>query len=163
MQTYNHDIVTIWNMINRFIREAMKQQSSSNSQVNQFDLERLKSYFSAIRFFHDQVQAAPDLDLPETTPRLYDLRTIPEVPEMNNESLAHLCRLLELGRDELANSQSAMQGAKLISFDSVRLLQIINKCEAFLADFVEIATPLDLPESNPRVGVTGDGRKGVGI
>lgn len=161
MQTYNTDIVGLYNRMNRFIREAMKQQSSSNSQVNSFDLARLKSYMSAIRFYHDHVQGAPELDLPETAPRLYELRDVPAVPEMENESLADICRLLELGRDELVNSQSSRQGAKLITFDSVRLLQIVEKCERFLADYVEQATPLDLPESSPRVPVTGPGQQGI--
>ena len=161
MQTYNHDIVGIFNRVNRFIREAMKQQSSSVSQINAFDQARLKSYLSAIRFYHDHVQSAPDLDLPETSPRLYELRAIPVVPEMENESLADVCRLLELGRDELLNSQSARLGAKLMSFDSVRLLQIVEKCEKFMSDYVENATPLDLPESSPRVPVTGHGNQGI--
>lgn len=161
MQTMNHDIVGIYNRINRFISEAMKNASSSNSQVNQFDLARLKSYMSAIRFYHDHVQGAPDLDLPETTPRLYELRPAPQVPDMENESLADICRLLELGRDELINSQSARQGAKLIGFDSVRFLQVVEKCEKFLADYVEKATPLDLPESSPRAEVTGPGQQGI--
>lgn len=159
--TYNHDVLGLYNRINRFIQEAMKQSSSSVSQVNEFDLSRLKSYMSAIRFYHDHIQAEPNLDLPETSPRLYELRPAPVVPEMENESLADICRLLELGRDELMNSQSARLGAKLISFDSFRLLQIVEKCERFLSDYVEQATPLDLPESSPRVAVTGDGKKGI--
>lgn len=161
MQTYNHDIVGLWNRINKFIIEAMKAQSSNLSQVNGFDINRLKSYLSAIRFYHDHVQSAPDLDLPETTPRLYALREAPVVPEMENESLADICRLLELLRDELVNSQSSRQGAKLVSFDSIRLLQVVEKCEKFMSDYVEQATPLDLPESSPRAAMTGDGRKGI--
>lgn len=160
-QTYNHDIVGIYNRMNRFIVEAMKQQSSSSSEVNAFDLNRLKTYMSAIRFYHDHVQAAPDLDLPETTPRVYTLRERPVVPDMENESLADICRLLELGRDELVDSQSSRKGAKLISFDAARLIQIVEKCEKFLADYVEQATPLDLPESTPRAAVTGPGRTGI--
>jgi len=161
MQTYNHDIVGIFNRMNRFIREAMKSQSSGVSQVNAFDQERLKSYLSAIRYYHDHVQGAPDLDLPETSPRLYELRLNPEVPDMENESLADICRLLELGRDELINSQSARLGAKLINFDSIRLLQIVDKCERFMADYVAKATPLDLPESSPRAPMTGPGQQGI--
>lgn len=160
-QTYNHDIVGLYNRINRFIKEAMKNASSNNSAVNGFDLNRLKSYLSAIRFYHDHVQAAPELDLPETTPRLYTLREAPVVPDMENESIADICRLLELGRDELINSQSARQGAKLISFDSDRLLQVVTKTEKFLSEYVEKATPLDLPESSPRAPVTGDGNVGI--
>jgi hypothetical protein len=161
MQTYNHDIVGLYNRINRFIREAMKQQSSNVSQINAFDQTRLKSYLSAIRFYHDHVQGAPDLDLPETSPRLYELRDLPEVVDMENESLADICRLLELGRDELTMSQSARIGSKLISFDSVRLLQIVGKCENFMSAYVANATPLDLPESSPRAPITGPGNQGI--
>lgn len=160
-QSYNHDVVGLWNRINKFIFEAMKQQSSNLSQVNQFDIDRLKTYFGAIESYRDHIQAAPDLDLPETTPRLYDLRDAPIVPDMENESLADICRLLELMRDELINSQSSRQGAKLVSFDEIRLTQVVDKCKKFLTDYVETTTPLDLPESAPRAPMTGDGRKGI--
>lgn len=161
MQTYNHDIVGVWNRVNRFIREAMKQQSANVSQMNDFDINRFKSYLSAMRFYHDTMQAAPDLDLPETTPKLYALRDAPVVDDMENESLSDICRLLELLRDEIVNSQSSRLGAKLIGFDSIRMLQVISKCENFMTNYVEVATPLDLPESSPRAAVTGEGRKGI--
>lgn len=161
MNTYNHDLVGFYNRINRFIEEVLKSQSSNLSQVNAFDQTRLKSYLSAMRFYHDQVQGAPELDLPETTPRLYALREVPVVPDMENESCADICRLFELCRDEMVNSQSARMGAKLVSFDSVRLLQVISKCEKFLSEYVEKATPLDLPESSPRAPMTGQGYQGI--
>lgn len=161
MQTYNHDIVGFWNRINRFIKEAVKQQSANVSQMNQFDISRFKSYLSAMRFYHDHVQGAPDLDLPETTPKMYDLRDQAIVLEMENESLSDICRLLELLRDELVNSQSSRLGAKLIGFDSIRFLQVIEKCENFMSNYVEVATPLDLPESSPRAAMTGSGNQGI--
>ena len=92
---------------------------------------------------------------------MYELRPAPVVPDMENESLSDICRLLELGRDELIHSQSARQGAKLIGFDSIRLLQIVDKCEKFMADYVAMATPLDLPESSPRAPMTGPGNQGI--
>ena len=161
MQTYNHDIVGLWNRMNKFIHECMKSQSSNVSQTNRFDIERAKSYLAALRTYHDHVQAAPELDLPETTPRLYELREAPAVVDMENESLADICRLLELGRDELISSASSRLGAKLISFDSIRFLQIVEKCERFMTDYVEVATPLDLPDSSPRAAMTGAGRVGI--
>jgi glycyl-tRNA synthetase beta subunit len=158
---YNHDILGFYNRINKFIEEVMKSQSSNLSEVNDFDKNRLRSYLSAMRFYHDQVQSAPDLDLPETTPRLYDLREKPVVPDMENESCADICRLFEILRDEMINSQSARRGAKLVSFDSARLIQVISKVESFLSNYVDVATPLDLPESAPRATMTGEGRKGI--
>lgn len=160
-KTYNTDIVGLYARINRFIVEAQHQQSSGTSQVNPFDQARLLSYLSAIRTYHDHVQAAPSLDLPETHPREYDLPERPANIILENESLNDIIRLLELGRDELTNSQSARLPAKLISFDSVRFLQIISKCERFMADYVAVATPLDLPESSPKSAMTAQGKVGI--
>jgi hypothetical protein len=160
-QTYNADIKGLYNRINRFIQEAMFQQSSGNSQINEFDQTRLRSYLSACRTYHDHIQGAPNLDLPETHPRIYELRATPEVVELENESLNDIVRLLELCRDELLHSQSARLPVKLISFDSSRFLSIIEKCERFMADYVAVATPLDLPESSPRAAMSGPGKQGI--
>lgn len=160
-QTYNADIKGLYNRINRFIAEAMHQQSSGVSQINEFDQARLRSYLSACRTYHDHIQSAPNLDLPETHPRMYDLREKPEVLDLENESLNDIVRLLELCRDELIHSQSARLPVKLISFDSQRFLSIIQKCERFMADYVSVATPLDLPESSPRAVMSGPGKQGI--
>lgn len=160
-QTYNHDIVGIYNRINRFIKEAIHQTSSNLSEMNQFDIARMKSYLSAIRGYLGHVQADPELDLPETSPRTYELREAPAVPDLENESLNDICRLLELMRDEMVNSQSARRPAKFVSFDETRMTQVLDKCDRFMADYVETVTPLDLPESSPRATMTGPGRTGI--
>lgn len=161
MEVFNHDIVGIYNRINRFIKEAIHQTSSNVSEMNQFDIKRMKSYLSAVRTYAAHVQADPELDLPETSPRTYTLREAPVVPDMENESLSDICRLLQLMRDELINSQSARRPAKLIIFDYERLQQVLDKCDRFMVDYVEQVTPLDLPESSPRAAMTPPGRMGV--
>lgn len=161
MTTYNTDIKGIYNRINRFIFEVMHQVSSNLSEVNQFDYARIQSYLDAIRAYAAHIQADPELDLPETSPRTYALDEPPVVPKIENESLADMVRLMELMRDELTNSQSGRRSAKLVSFDYVRLQQVLDKCDRFMADYIATVTPLDLPESSPRAAMTPEGRKGI--
>ena len=161
MQTYNTDVVGVYRRINRFITEVMHQVSSNLSEVNQFDYARIQSYLDAVRAYGAHIQADPELDLPETSPRLYQLDEPPVVPKIENESLADMIRLMELMRDELINSQSGRRSAKLVSFDYVRLLQVLDKCDRFMADYIATVTPLDLPESSPRAMMTPEGKKGI--
>lgn len=161
MIIYNTDVKGIYSRINRFIFEVMHQVSSNVSEVNQFDYARIQSYLDAIRTYAQHVQSDPELDLPETSPRTYTLEDPPVVPKIENESLADVIRLLELMRDELINSQSARRPAKLVSFDYVRLLLILDKCDRFMSDYISTITPLDLPESSPKAAMTPEGRKGV--
>ena len=161
MQTYNMDIVGLYNRINRFIKEIAHQVSSNLSETNQFDFGRIQSYLGAIRSYALHVQNDPELDLPETSPRLYELREPPVVPDVENESLADMMRYLVTLRDELTNSQSARRAAKLVSFDYVRLQQVLDKCDRFMDDYIATVTPLDLPESSPRAMMTPEGKKGI--
>lgn len=157
----NHDVVGLHSRINRFLEELIKSVSSSTSQVNVFDQERLKSYLGAILIYHDWVVGQPALDLPETHPREYALEASPVVPDVENENINDLVRLLVLAREELVNSQSARDPANLNKFDSARLLAVVAKAQAFLTEYIQKATPLDLPESSPQAVVSGSGRTGV--
>ena len=157
----NHDIVGLYNRINRFIVELIKSVSSATSQVNEFDQARLASYLTAVDTYHSWVIGQPHLDLPETAPRDYELEVEPETPETENENVNDLVRLLVLARDELTNSQSARDPANLNKFDSGRLTALIAKSRAFLTDYIVPITPLDLPESSPQEASTGPGLTGV--
>jgi len=157
----NHDIVGLYNRLNRFIVELHKSVSSQTSQVNEFDQERLASYLDAVDTFHKWVISQPHLDLPETAPRTYTLEASPEVTETENENVNDLIRLLTLARDELTNSQSARDPANLNRFDSNRLTAMISKSRAFLTDYIVPVTPLDLPESSPQEASTGSGLTGI--
>jgi len=149
METLNVDVVGFWNRINRFITEALLSNSANVSRTSQFDVGRLKSYLLALRTYHNHVTGQPALDLVETNPRVYKLKDKPATGEIENESLEDACRLLELARDELANSQSSRIASGLISFDSGRFMAICPRCENLVTQYIEVATPLDMPKTSP--------------
>ena len=157
----NHDIVGLYNRINRFLEEIHKSSSSLVSEYNEFDMIRSKSYLTAIDRYHDWVVAQPQLDLPETSPKEYELLPPPEVGRVENESVNDLLRIFTLTRDSLINAQSARKPAGLESFDSARLRAITSKARKLLEDYVEPITPLDLPESSPQAPSSGAGRTGI--
>jgi hypothetical protein len=146
---YNHDVVGIYNRLNRFIVEIFRSVSANVSQMNAFDQARLQSYLDGIRNYVSWVIAQPQLDLPETTPRKYVLETPPVVPDVESEEVSDLLRMLILSRDELTDSQSSRTGSGLIPFDHARFMAVIDKSDAFLKTYIQVTSPLDLPESSP--------------
>lgn len=158
---YNHDVVGIWDRINRFIEELSKSVSSNVSITNSFDITRLETYLNSIDRYHAWVKAQPQLDLPETSPRAYDLFPAPALPVIENEDTDDVIRMLVLARDEIVNSQSSRLGSGLIAPDSARLSAVISKARAFLVDYIIPTQPLDLPESSPAQVMSGSGRTGV--
>lgn len=158
---YNHDVAGLYDRCNRFLQEMHKSVSSSTSDMNLFDQNRLLSYLNAIRAYHAWVMGQPLLDLPETHPRQIALASPPELAEPESEIVQDIVRMITLGRDELVNSQSARDPASLNVFDSTRLTAIVDKIEAYITSYVQAVTPLDLPESSPLHQMTGPGRKGV--
>lgn len=158
---FNHDLVGLWRRINRFIEELMGSVSANGSELMTADKGRLHSYIKAIESYHVWVAGQPQLDLPETHPRSHPLPPAPEITEVENESIIDLVNLLVIARDEMASSQSARDAAGIKSFDSVRLTAITSKAKRFLVQYVEEATPLDLPESSPMREAVQEGRTGV--
>lgn len=161
MEVYNHDVAGLHARINRFIVEIQKSVSSNVSQMNGFDISRALAYLGAIDTYHAWVVGQPALDLPETAPRTYTLEENPAYVDAENESINDLQRMFAVMRDELVNSQSARLPAGLVSFDSARLAAVVAKARAFLIEYVQVATPLDLPESSPMEASTGAGLTGI--
>lgn len=147
----NHDIMGLVRRINRFLIEIGKSQSASISGMRQADLGRLKSYQVSLATYKAWIIAQPELDLPETHPEDYAIPDAPEVVASESESIADIAIMLGKMRDELVASQSAQLATGLISHDATRFDAILAKINAFIADYVEPTTPLDLPESSPVV------------
>lgn len=160
--TLNTDVVGLNNRYIRFLVEVMKCASANSSQVKSADLQRLKTYLSALRSYLDHVSREPEMDLPETNPKSYTLEDLPALSEIENESLADCCRLIELCREEMVNSQTARLASGIIHFDKERQDKIIEKAERFIKDYIEVVTPLDLPESSPRKPTNSSGALGIG-
>jgi hypothetical protein len=159
--TYNTDVYGVVRRINRFIEEIFLSASSGVSQTSAFDVARAKSYINAIRNYVAWITGQPALDLPETGPRPITLPANPVIPLIENESLFDLATLLELARDEVAGSQSSRLSSNLIGFDAKRLIAVLDKADAFIATYVTVIDPLDLPESSPSKNMSGPGKTGV--
>ena len=160
-QVLNHDVSGMLRRMDRFMFELVKSVSSSLHQTNAFDQARLTQYIGAMRSYRNWVVAQPQLDLPETSPRLIEVAEEPAIPELENESLYDVVTMLSIARSELINSQSARQSSGFVSFDDNRVMAIVDKVERLLIDYIQVTTPLDLPESSPLNAVTGSGRTGV--
>jgi hypothetical protein len=160
-KTYNTDVFGFVRRINRFIEEVFGSQSSGVSKTSPFDINRAKTYITALRGYHDWVIGQPELDLPETSSRAISLPANPVIPPIENESLYDLAVLLELARDELANSQSSRLSSNLISFDSLRMVAILDKVDAFIDSYILVIDPLDLPETSPKYPMAPGGSLGV--
>lgn len=158
MAILNNEVLGYRDKLNRYIEELIFSQSSNGSEFLSYDLVRLKSYVSALRFYLDYMKNVPLQDLPETNPREYGLRQDPEIKEVENEMVNHLVRLFELCRDEMDKSQSARRSSGLLVFDYDRAHQYLDRVDQYIADYIEQATPLDLPESSPRAAIQGPGK-----
>ena len=159
--TNNHDIAGIARRINRFLEEVQRSVSSESSNTNDFDFTRTLTYLDAVTAYHDHAVAQPQLDLPETHPRVIVVDDGPELVAIENESLTDLCYMFQLAKDELMNSQSSRNSSGLIGFDSGRLMAVINKARVFMTEYVANVTPLDLPESSPMRDGAEPGRSGI--
>jgi len=158
---YNHDVAGLQRRINRFIVEMVKSVSNSGSLMNDFDQKRLESYLSAIRAYVSWITSQPFLDLPETSPRIYTLDSNPTWDMVENEGIIDIVRMMELSRDEIVNSQSARNASGLSKFDEARIVAIVDKIEAFLKNYIQTITPLDMPESSPMRVASSSGKTGV--
>lgn len=161
VQTYNHDVAGLQRRLNRFIIEMIKSVSNSGSLMNDYDKARLSSYLVAIRAYVGWIVSQPQLDLPETSPRVFILDANPSWELLENEAIIDVIRMLEIARDEVVNSQSSRNSSGLNKFDEGRILAIVTKVEEFLSKYIDVITPLDLPESSPMRTVSGPGQTGV--
>lgn len=158
----NADSVSYRKLLNRCIEEALYCQSSNHSKYMKADLTRLGAQLSALRFQLAFMAAQPEQDLPETNPREYPLEANPEIFQVENDQVNHVVNLLILARDEMDHSQTARMSSGINPFDLERQRDhYVARIETYIRDFVNVATPLDLPESSPRRKIQGAGRTGV--
>jgi hypothetical protein len=101
------------------------------------------------------------MDYVETNSQLEPLRPVPQKVELENESLNDINNLLRRQYSELTHSQSARDSSKLNKYDSARFIQSVDRMTALIADYIEVITPLDFPNSSPRAASVGEGKTGI--
>lgn len=159
--TYNIDINSIANRMCRYVDEVQHFQSANGGEMHPEDLVRLKSYLTGLRTFVNTVQQLERMDYVETQADLEPLRPMPEKVELENESLNDINVLIRRAHAELVHSASARQSSKLNKYDNGRLLRSITRAEALISDYIEVVTPLDMPNSSPRAAAVGEGKTGI--
>ena len=158
---YNGDVFGIYLRLNRFLEELYKAASSSVPYMSGADQTRLATYLNSVDKYVEWVQAQPELDLPETAPKAYELPAKFAWTRVESDDLDDLLRQFDDAITELTNSQSARQPCRLISYDQARITSYIEKMRRFLLDYIQIVQPLDLPESSPREPLSGAGKLGT--
>ncbi len=151
--TLNYNVKGLHDRVGRFITEVNKSNSGNTPEFASEDVERLKTYLAASHAYISWVTSEPKLDLPKTD-RVYNLDTDPDTPSVDNESVNDVVFLLETLRNEMGKSDSARLKNGFNGFDTNRWTATIKKCESFVSEYVEKATPLDLPQSSPSGEVT---------
>lgn len=161
MDIYNHDICGFIRRLDRYIFELHKSVSSGLQEYNTFDLARYDSYMFSCRSFLAWVVSQPQLDVPESHPETHKVDDDQALADVENEDVNDLIRLWKTARKELLHSASARKPAGLSVFDHARCIAILDKMDAFKNNYILVSNPIDLPESAPRLAMSGPGRQGV--
>ena len=148
----NQDIAMLQPWINRTINELLGCQSSQVTAWKKADIDRLKSFVGKLVDLHKWVMGQPELDNPESHPTAFTLRENPAVPNVQNEGINALVRMLETMRAELTKSQSARLSCKLLKADSARLEATLDKIGKYIEDTITPGQEVDMPESTPNSG-----------
>ena len=147
----NQDVAGLCERIDEVIYELAKSQSSSVTDMNEFDRARIDSYIALLNSYVAWILSAPHVDVPETHPRDYEIKEIAAQlsDDTENKAVRDIIRMFRSMFTEMANSQSARNPNGLISHDANRFTLLSNKIAAFLTDHVDANQPVDMPESSP--------------
>ncbi len=158
---HNMDIVTLYNMSNRTILEIQKSSSESATSFHPQDITRIKSYSEAMKTFKEWVVTQPRQDHPETHPDLIPLESSQEYLKGENDAFNQLQRMVIAARNELIMSASANYTTWIETHDGERFDEYMQKYDSLVEDYIEKIQPIDTPESSPREGSQGGGRRNV--
>ena len=151
MIIHNHDLASLDRRLKRFREELLKSASAGLSETSAADMARLESYLEAAKAYKSWCVSQPEMDLPESSPYDIQVEDVSEAEEVESDDIQVIVNLIDLIRREMLASQSAKRSAGLMIHDSIRFDAMVEKIERFISDYMEQATPLDLPESSPRM------------
>ena len=131
--TYNTDIVTLTNDLNRYIAEAYMAESASVHFVNEFDLTRFQSYLDKLVRTQQWIVSTPQVDNPSVYPRFHKIPVWEAVPEIESDVIRTMIRGLETMRDELIMCQSSRISSGILLKDNERLTANLARNQALLS------------------------------
>lgn len=143
----NLNIAGLHKRILVFVKEIQLSVSASTGSFREPDKIRLKQYLGALKSYKGWVMAQEPIDAPHYHARETAIEAFPAIVDSENASVVDVLRMLELIDVELLNCQSKDLPMGLNVFDAARFDKQLVQVEAFLKDFIDAATPIDLPES----------------
>lgn len=159
----NQDVAGLVERTDEVIFEIAKSQSANLTDMRGFDRTRIDEYNAMLNRYAAWITGAPDVDLPETHPREYDVKYISESvdADVENKALRDLIRYYRAIITEMSNSQSARAANGLTTHDKRRFDLVMTKIQNFLTDYVDETQPVDMPESAPSSDAVESGFKGA--
>ena len=157
----NMDIVYVDRLLVDFHYQLAK--SSAADQVDGFpvaaDMVRLKDIIEDLSVKWEFLSARPFLDFPETHGReLFKVPMFAEVLEPSNRDVIRLMHFIEAMHREFTRCQSSRQTNGIIEHDAIRGTSYVGNLRGLVTEYIEIRTPNDHPEVDPRMPQVGPGR-----
>ncbi len=147
----NMDVVGLIERIDRFAFDMVKFESAYINEVTQYDLERIRSYQSALRTYASVLNDATAMDLPHSFPAQYEIHYLTDQMDFDhvkNKTVRDIIRLYVNLWVQWSRSESADKSNGFLIFDYNRFLLIMDRIDYYIDNYTVEALPLDLPESS---------------
>ena len=147
----NMDVVGIVERWDKYAYELFTSESATLNSINQYDMDRILQYNAALRTYVDTINDSVMMDLPHSTPAMYNIKYLTqglEYDNVKNKAIRDLIRLYVNGWLQWSRSESADKSNGFYDFDYNRFVLIMDRIDQFIAAYIEQATPQDQPESS---------------
>ena len=144
----NYDIIGGVERFDKVIGEIAQSESADGGANSSFDRTRIDSYNAALRAYMATIASQTgQVDLPHSYPTLYPIEYWSNTldVQVRNPSVRNLLVLYMQGMEQLSKSASAGHSNGITPHDYQRFLMIMDKIENFLTDYIDQATPIDMP------------------
>ena len=158
--TNNQDIMALHDKFVVMKKEIEFSSSAKLLDINKADMGRIEHMILDLKALIVDVQADPEGDYPEFSPKRYPIEPLSPVAKIDNTMLQRVTYLIEAIDYELLSSNSTRMLHTLRAPDQKRLEDGIKKLEGQI-EYAKNVKPLDLPETAPRFDDLGHGNQGV--
>ena len=150
-QIRNNDLVGAVERIDIAVAELARSESADSGGSQVFDRTRIDMYNKQIDEYMDYVVAVTGkVDIPHTYPTNYPIDYISNSLDVDitNKAMRDLIRIYLQMMEQLSKSGSAGWSNGIQTHDYSRYVMIRDKIQSFLNDYVDVVTPIDMPEYN---------------
>ena len=148
-QIRNNDLVGAIERIDICIAELARSESADSGGAQIFDRARIDMYNQQIDEYMDYVvKVTGKVDIPHTYPTDYPIDYISNSLDVDitNKAMRDLIRLYLQMMEQLSKCGSAGWSNGIQEHDYGRYVMIRDKIASFLTDYVDVVTPVDMPE-----------------